>query len=82
MPWSSMYSFTEANPDKGTETDILIPFPYPAIHKFTEANPDKGTETAIPIPAYTRRSFAGLQKLTPIRGLFKNIVIAKYLRSS
>ena len=36
--------FTEANPDKGTET-IRTPHPYPFHTQFTEANPDKGTET-------------------------------------
>ena len=37
--------FTEANPDKGTETIVLFfnrGFP---STPFTEANPDKGTET-------------------------------------
>ena len=48
---------------------------------FTEANPDKGTETLLFNIVKPSLKYC-LQKLTPIRGLFKNIVIAKYLRSS
>ena len=36
--------FTEANPDKGTETKFLLEYKFSLI-TFTEANPDKGTET-------------------------------------
>ena len=36
--------FTEANPDKGTETHMQILI-QKLLLEFTEANPDKGTET-------------------------------------
>ena len=36
--------FTEANPDKGTETLPVMPIGQPNM-LFTEVNPDKGTET-------------------------------------
>ena len=38
--------FTEANPDKGTET-AAMPVGASQGGRFTEANPDKGTETNI-----------------------------------
>ena len=60
--------FTETNPDKGTETSILM---YMAnmrwCFRFTETNPDKGTET-VKESDYESRSNPSLQKLTPIRG--------------
>ena len=37
--------FTEANPDKGTETNH-VGSGYDLYLSFTEANPDKGTETS------------------------------------
>ena len=38
--------FTEVNPDKGTETRMLIIAKVTlAVVGFTEVNPDKGTET-------------------------------------
>jgi len=40
-------SFTEANPDKGTETLLSYRTINLFVTKFTEANPDKGTETGI-----------------------------------
>ena len=58
--------FTEANPDKGTETSsqcvgkLLSPL-------FTEANPDKGTETIFFTKVHNKFYYC-LQKLTPIRG--------------
>ena len=40
--------FTEANPDKGTETIRADKFiALVKKYTFTEANPDKGTETAV-----------------------------------
>ena len=38
--------FTEANPDKGTET-IQREYLQSLTSLFTEANPDKGTETKL-----------------------------------
>ena len=38
--------FTEANPDKGTETLVDPQDIDSYMEKFTEANPDKGTETS------------------------------------
>ena len=40
-----LYSFTEVNPDKGTETLLYFSYKDLTSSKFTEVNPDKGTET-------------------------------------
>ncbi len=68
--------FTEANPDKGTET---LKQKYDFLHKlkFTEANPDKGTETLI--ISNIKISFSCLQKLTPIRGRKQYIMTVQKL---
>ena len=58
--------FTEANPDKGTETRILASSKEAKL-PFTEANPDKGMETKSVENSYTV-PYTRLQKLTPIRG--------------
>ena len=42
-----LYSFTEVNPDKGTETLLYFSYKDLTSSKFTEVNPDKGTETKI-----------------------------------
>ena len=59
-------SFTEVNPDKGTETHLKH------LHRtsrstFTEVNPDKGTETSLQLMLILQHRDS-LQKLTPIRG--------------
>ena len=61
--------FTEANPDKGTETKERLFDIYGVPIVFTEANPDKGTETSS-TGTRTKNSdlTRSLQKLTPIRG--------------
>ena len=42
---NTLLSFTDDNPDKGTETSTsVVPFTCPT-NSFTDDNPDKGTET-------------------------------------
>ena len=51
MKKSLILLFTEANPDKGTET-FACSNKYISKGWFTEANPDKGTETEIVSPCH------------------------------
>ena len=64
----SYLRFTEANPDKGTETSYSPFISKSFAASFTEANPDKGTETILHLLRYIFLHQLRLQKLTPIRG--------------
>ena len=65
-PTPAQTTFTETNPDKGTETIFADHFLMLDINSFTETNPDKGTETCMGGP--NGNLATSLQKLTPIRG--------------
>ena len=45
LPTLFKIRFIEANPDKGTETNMNLAQELQLSIKFIEANPDKGTET-------------------------------------
>ena len=51
--YTVIISFTEINPDKGTETVICHADVYFRV-KFTEINPDKGTETRLFVLPYAK----------------------------
>ena len=69
-------SFTEVNPDKGTETLPEFDLDLLCDELFTEVNPDKGTETT-PHNRLHLLIFC-LQKLTPIRGRKLPVLISCY----